>query len=70
MGLFSNFMQWFKQADDIEKMAKSGIEQAKGITKMIPGDADDKLVEGLSKQVETVTEQYDNIKKNIPGQGK
>ena len=42
MGLFDSFKRWFKQADDIEKMAKDGIEQAKG-SKMIPGDADDKI---------------------------
>jgi hypothetical protein len=70
MGLFDSFKRWFKQADDIEKMAKDGIEQAKGITKMIPGDADDKIVDTVSKKIDDVTEQIDNVKNSLPGNGK
>lgn len=72
MGIFDSFSKitkWFKKADDFEKMAKDGLAQAKGVTKMIPGDADDKLVENLSKKVDDISSQYNSVKQNIPGAG-
>lgn len=66
MNIFTKIASYFKQADDLEKMAKDGLAQAKAATKFIPGDADDKLVDNLSKKVDDVTKTYDGVKKNIP----
>ncbi len=64
----SNKLQDIKdQIDKTEAQADELLKQAEMITKMIPGDADDKLLQNIKKQVDTVTEKYDQLKKNLPG---
>ncbi len=68
MGFFDTFKNLFGRVDETEKQAKDLLEQADNLTDMIPGDADDKLVDGIKEQVENLTDKYDEVKKNIPGQ--
>ena len=68
MGIFDGFKKWFKQADDVQEMADNAVDQARVVTKMIPGDADDKLVDAVADKVEDMSQKFDDLKKNIPGQ--
>lgn len=68
MGFFDAFKNLFGRVDETEKQAQDLLEQADNLTDMIPGDADDKLVDGIKEQVENLTDKYDEVKKNIPGQ--
>ena len=67
MGLFDSFKQWFQKVDDVQEMANNGVEQARSVTKMIPGDADDKVVDTVADKVDDIVGRYDEIKNNIPG---
>jgi len=67
MNIFDKLASLLKQGDSISKAASDGVKQARDITKMIPGDKDDKLVEGVAKTVEDATKTYDGFRKNIPG---
>lgn len=64
--------EWLKQllggAGDISQMAEDGAQKAREITNMIPGEADDAAVEAISGKVEEVTQKFEDIKKNLPGQ--
>ncbi len=68
MGFLDAFKNLFGRVDETEKQAQDLLEQADSLTDMIPGDADDKLVDGIKEQVENLTDKYDEVKKNIPGQ--
>jgi hypothetical protein len=67
--MFDWFTNLFKKADDVNQMAQDGVEKAREVTQMIPGDADDKVVDAVADKVEEVTQKFDDIKNNIPGQG-
>ncbi len=69
MGFFDSLKNLFGRVDETEKQVQDLLEQADNVTNMIPGDADDKLVDGLKEKVENLTNQYDEVKKNIPGSG-
>ncbi len=58
----------FGQADTVSQMAEDGAKKAREITQMIPGDADDRAVDAIADKVDEVTQKFDDIKKNIPGQ--
>ncbi len=68
MGLFDSLKNLFASSDKLDKTIDSAQEQATNVTKMIPGDADDKLVEKANQQVDNLQEKFDNVTKNIPGQ--
>ncbi len=67
MGLLDGLKGMFKKTGDLEKSIDSAQKQAENVTKMIPGDADDKFVDGANKQVDQIQKKFDDIKKNIPG---
>ncbi len=60
----------FKQTNDLEKTIDDAQAQAEMVTKVIPGAADDKFVDRTNKQVDEIQGKFDDIKKNIPGQGR
>ncbi|MFZ1812494.1 MAG: hypothetical protein WAU02_03190 [Candidatus Saccharimonadales bacterium] len=68
MALLDSFKNLFKSTKKLEKTIDDAQAQAEAVTKMIPGDADDKFVESANKQVDQIQEKFDDIKKNIPGQ--
>lgn len=68
MGLFDSFKNMFKTTNKLEKTIDDAQAQAAAVTKMIPGDADDKFVERTNTQVDQIQEKFDSIKQNIPGQ--
>ncbi|MFZ1458625.1 MAG: hypothetical protein WAT17_01980 [Candidatus Saccharimonadales bacterium] len=69
MGLLDSIKGLFKSADKVEKTIDDVQAQAKAVTGMIPGDADDKFVDQANKQVDDLQNKFDDVKKNIPGQG-
>lgn len=66
--MFDWLKQLFGRADDVAQMAEDGAKKAREITKMIPGDADDKTVDAIADKVDEVTGKFDEIKKSVPGQ--
>lgn len=66
MGLFDSLKGLFASTDKLEKSIDDAQEKAAAVTKMIPGEADDKFVAGASKQVDDIQAKFDSIKKNIP----
>lgn len=68
MGLFDSLKGLFGKAQDTRDQVETMIQQADSVTDMIPGDADDKLVDGIKQQVENVTDKFDDVTKNLPGQ--
>lgn len=64
--MFEWFTNLFQHAEDVQKMAEDGIQSAQDITGMIPGEADDQVVEAITTKVEEVTGQFENIKENLP----
>ncbi len=68
MGLFDSFKNLFASSKKLDKTIDDAQAQAEMVTKMIPGDADDKLVQNISTQVDNLQEKFDDVTKNIPGQ--
>lgn len=57
----------FGRANDMQQMAEDGVKKAREITNLIPGEADDKLVDSVADKVEEVTQKFDDIKGSLPG---
>ena len=68
MGLFDSFKNLFASSKKLDKTIDDAKAQAEMVTKMIPGDADDKFVQNVSTQVDNLQEKFDDVTKNIPGQ--
>lgn len=68
MGLLDSFKNLFKTTNKVEKTIDNAQAQAEVVTKMIPGDADDKFVAQANQQVDQLQEKFDAVKGNIPGQ--
>ncbi len=68
MGLFDSFKNLFASSKKLDKTIDDAQAQAEMVTKMIPGDADDKFVQNVSTQVDNLQEKFDDVTKNIPGQ--
>lgn len=66
--MFDWLKELFGRAGDVSQIAEDGAQKAREITQLIPGDADDKAVEAIADKVDEVTQKFDDIKKNIPGQ--
>jgi hypothetical protein len=68
MGLLDSLKNLFTSSEKLDQTVDDVQAQAAMATKIIPGDADDKLVSDVSKQVDNLQEKFDEVKKNIPGQ--
>ncbi len=68
MGLLDSFKGLFKKSKDLEKTIDNAQAQAEMVTKMIPGEADDKFVAAANKQVDQMQEKLESVQQNIPGQ--
>lgn len=66
--MFEWFTKLFQHAEDVSQIADQGIQKAQEISDMIPGEADNQVVDAVSEKVEQVTGQFEEIKKNVPGQ--
>ena len=66
--MFEWFTKLFQHAEDVSQMADKGIQSAQDIADIIPGEADNQVVDDVTEKVEQVTQQFEEIKKNIPGQ--
>jgi|JI10StandDraft_1071094.scaffolds.fasta_scaffold630915_2 hypothetical protein len=67
--MFEWLTNLFHHADDVSQMADQGIQSAQEITDIIPGEVDNQVVDAVTEHVDQVTQQFEDIKKNIPGQG-
>lgn len=66
--MFEWLTNLFHHAEDVSQMANQGIQSAQDIADAIPGEADNQVVDGITEKVEQVTGQFEDIKKNVPGQ--
>jgi phage-related minor tail protein len=67
--MFEWFTNLFQHAEDLSQMADQGIQSAQDITDAIPGEVDNQVADAVIEKVEQVTQQFEDIKNNIPGQG-
>lgn len=64
--MFEWLTNLFHKSPDVAEMADQGIQKAQEITNVIPGEADNQVVDAVAEKVEQVTQQFEQIKENAP----